>query len=656
MVKMKHPRFPHLFEPIRIGSVELKNRIVMPPMSTNFGDPERPGAVSDRHQHYYVERARGGTGLIFLESTNVNPKAASRKYGLALHDDRFIPGLRALVQKIKLFGAACGVQLNHGGRIGPMKVNFDGTFSESVRGGPVDAVSSLPHPRTGILTRELSAEQLQEICDYFGDAAVRARKAGFDCVEIHGAHGYLLNEFLSPHTNKRKDRFGGDREGRSRFPLQVVMRVRDALGPGVLLSYRISAVEFVKDGLDLEEVISFARRLESEGVQILHVSAGLNDTLSAMNRVIPPMSYPRGTLVQYARKIKAILRIPVIVVQRINTPDLAEQILSERGADLIATGRALIADPHWPVKAQEGRVDEIRRCVACNQGCMEKVVMEESLSCLHNPQVGQEGMVSPVPVKKNIAVLGGGVAGMEAAYILATRGHEVTLIEKKDRLGGSAALGSFLKHKTEFHGVVEFLESQLKKLRVQVVFNQEGIQKDYAGEIVVATGAIPRLPAMNLDVRAYQLLSAEEVIRGEGKDLGKCIIVLGGGSVGIEVAEYLKSLGKEVTVIEMFDRTCRDLGPLNRVRLLENIEGSGIEILLETKVLGLDENGIRISRNGKEETLPCPDTVVIAMGARPTARLEDEIEGARIHYIGDCRKVGNAMDAIHDAFRLAVYL
>ena len=177
-VKMKHPRFPHLFEPIRIGSVELKNRIVMPPMSTDSETPSVP-APSDRHQHYYVERARGGTGLIFLESTNVNPKAASRKYGLALHDDRFIFGLRALVQKIKSFGAACGVQLNHGGRIGPMKVNFDGTFSESVRGGPADAVSSLPHPRTGILTRELSAEQLQEICDYFGDAGSPGEEGRF---------------------------------------------------------------------------------------------------------------------------------------------------------------------------------------------------------------------------------------------------------------------------------------------------------------------------------------------------------------------------------------------------------------------------------------------------------------------------------------------
>ena len=590
--------------------------------------------------------------MILIEATSVNPKAVSREYGLALHDERFIPGLQGLVQQVKGFGAACGIQLNHGGRIGPMKVNFDGSFSESGREGPAYAASALPHPRTGILTREMTEEQLNEISDYFRSAAARARQAGFDCVEIHGGHGYLLNEFLSPYTNKRKDRFGGDLEGRSRFPLQVVRSVKDALGSEVVLSYRISAVEFVEGGLDLADVISFAKRLESQGVQIIHLSAGLNETLSAMNRVIPPMSYPRGTLVQYTRIIKENVRIPVIAAQRINTPELAEQIVAEKGADLVATGRALIADPHWPMKAREGRTDEIRRCIACNQGCMERVVMEQSLSCLYNPEVGEEGIAHPLPAKKKrVAVLGGGVAGMEAAYVLATRGHEVALIEKKDRLGGSARLGSIPEPKREFRGVVEFLETQLQKLGVRIAFNQEGLKQDQFDDIVVAIGANPRLPTQKKVMR-YRVLLAGDVLQRQGKDLGDSIIVLGGGSVGIETAEYLRMLGKEVTVIEMLDRICGDLGPLNRVNLVERISGSGIKIFLNTSVLELTEEGIRVLKEGKEHVLDPPDSVVIAMGARASARQPAGVEG-QVHYIGDCRKPGNAMDAIHGAFELA---
>jgi 2,4-dienoyl-CoA reductase-like NADH-dependent reductase (Old Yellow Enzyme family)/thioredoxin reductase len=645
--------FQHLFNPVEIGAVVLKNRIVMPPMSTNFGDPGRPGEVSERHKRYYVERAKGGAGLIIIESTNVNPLSSSRRYGLGLYDDAFIPGFKELAALVKEHGAKCGAQLNHGGRIGPMKVDFEGNYEESsLKEGQYYAATPLPHPVTGMVAKELTYEQLEGITGYFAAAAARAKRAGFDLVELHGAHGYLLNEFLSPYTNKRTDRFGGNLEGRSRFPLQVVKRVKDALGDEVVLSYRLSAAEFVDEGLSIEEVIYFARQLEAEGVQVLHVSAGLNETLSAMNRVIPPMSYPRGTLVQYSRRIKENIRIPVIVVQRINTPELAEQILAERGADLIATGRAFIADPHWPMKALEGRTDEIRRCVACNQGCMERVILEKSLSCLCNPEVGQEGLARPLPEKrKKIVVLGGGVAGMEAAYVLATRGHEVVLIEKKGRLGGSARLGSVPKPKMEFRGVVEFLETQLRKLSVRIALNQERLKQDRFDDMVIATGARPRFPKQSGVIR-YQVLSAVEVLEREGAGLGEHVVVLGGGSVGIETAEYLRTLGKEVTVIEMLDRICGDLGPLNRVNLMERISDSGIKILLDTLVLELTEEGIRVLREGKEHMLGPPDSVVIAMGARALVPEPASMEG-HVHYIGDCKKVGNAMDAIHGAFELA---
>lgn len=659
---MADPHFPNLFRPIQIGPMKLKNRIVMPPMSTNFADPKYPGFVSKRHKSYYGERARGGTGLIIIESTNVNPLSSSRKFGLALYADQFIPGLKELVELIKECGARAAVQLNYGGRIGPMKVDFNGNPDKStLKVGQYFAASPLPHPMTGVVAQELTPEQLEEIAGNFANAANRAKKAGFDAVELHGAHGYLLNEFLSPYTNRRKDQYGGDIKGRSRFPLNVVKKVKEAIGDDVVLSYRMSVVEFVEGGLDINDSIFFAKSLEEAGVHIIHVSAGLNETLSAMNRVVPPMSYPRGLLVHYAEQIKKEVKIPVIAVQRINTPELADEVIREGKADLVATGRALIADPYWPLKAREGRLGEIRRCIACNQGCMEKIVMEESLSCLYNPEVGLEGknMLEGMPQKrKSVVILGGGVAGMEAAYVLAKGGHNVTLVEKEDRLGGSARVGSVLKEKKEFSGVVEFLERQLEKMKVEIRFNQEldirNIKENSIDDIIVATGATPMLPKIKLSTNRYRTRLAKEVLQ-DPRDIGKVILVIGGGSVGIEVAEYLHNLGKDVTIIEMLDRLCGDLGPLNRVNVLERINGSGINIFLKTKVMELKDEGVVISKDGKEELIIAPDAVIIAMGAKPnTPKLETG--GARIHYIGDCNRVGNAMDAIHDAFKLAVGL
>ena len=434
--------FHSLFEPIQIGPMRLKNRIIMPPMGTSMGDPSRPGFVSARHKSYYGERAGGGTGLIILESTSILMTKTFRQLGLALHDDRFIPGLRELAEHIKACGAACAVQIGHAGvgRLVTMKVTPDGDPDESaLKASEYFAASPLAHPMTGVIAQELTHQQLEDLAGYFAAAAERAKKAGFDAIEFHGAHGYLLGEFLSPYSNKRTDRYGGDIEGRSRFPLEVVRRVKETVGEGVAISYRLSAAEFVEGGLDIADVAAFARRLEEAGVHMIHVSGGLNETPLAMNGAIPPMSYPRGRMIPYAEQIKKAVGIPVAVVQRISTPELADLIIREGKADLVATGRALIADPHWPLKAQEGRLDEIRRCVACNQGCMEKIVTNGTLSCLYNPEVGCEDagkLKKRAGTRKKVLVIGGGVAGMEAAYVTATRGHDVTLIEKEEQLGG----------------------------------------------------------------------------------------------------------------------------------------------------------------------------------------------------------------------------
>jgi 2,4-dienoyl-CoA reductase-like NADH-dependent reductase (Old Yellow Enzyme family)/thioredoxin reductase len=654
-------RFPNLFQPFQIGPLKLKNRIVMPPMGTNFAESNAPGFISERHRSYYGERARGGVGLIIFEGTRVNPKRMARKGGPDLYADQFIPGFRKLTEVIKEGGARCAIQIADRGRIGNLKVDFAGTFDKSdTKEGEYVGASAKAHPMSGVVAEELAPKGLEEIAGYFADTATRAKKAGFDALELHGAHGVLLNEFLSPYSNKRTDRYGGDLEGRSRFPLMVVRRVREAMGKDMVLSYRISVVEFVEGGLDINESILFAKMLEKEGVQVIHVSAGINETPSAMNRAIPPMSFPRGRLIPYAEQMKKAVKIPVIVVQRINTPELAEEIIREGKADLVATGRALISDPFWPLKAQEGRVDEIRRCIACNQGCMEKLVQEQSMTCLHNPEVGYETIYGPLKKaekKKKILVVGGGVAGMEAAYVFAAKGYTVRLMEKEGQLGGTARVASVIDAKKEFSGVIEFLENQLKKLNVEIRLNEEwtnqSMEEGHFDEIIVATGSTPITPRINLCSSPCEVRLAKEVLKNP-EGIGTGVVIFGGGSVGMEVAEYLHHLGKRVTVIEMLDKICSDLGPLNRADVLERIDKTSITILLKTKVLELTEEGIRISKDGKEEVLKCPDTVVVAMGVKPDP-LSLSVKG-RIHTIGDCRKVGNAMDAIHDAFQVAIHL
>jgi len=649
--------FPHLFSSIQIGSMKVRNRIVMPAMSTNFAEPEHPGYVSARHKSYYGERAKGGAGLIFTETVNVNPLRGSRKFGLHIFDDRYIPGLRELVEVVHGQGARFGMQLIHSGRIGPMQVDSSGTPQKS---GAIQyfAVSPLPHPMMGILAQEFDKTQLEEIAGYFAQAAVRAKKAGFDAVELHGGHGYMLNEFLSPRTNKRQDLYGGDIEGRTRFPLLVVRRLKESVGDDLILSYRISVVEFVEGGTSLEDYKFFVKKLEEAGVHIIHVSGGINETPLDMNRVIPPMSYPAGKLIPYAEQIKREVRIPVIAVQKIQIPQQAEEIIREGKADLIATARAFIADPHWPRKAQEGKTDEIRQCVGCNQGCIERIVMETSLTCLQNPEVGLEDQYGGgrKGKRKKFLIIGGGPAGMEAAYVLARQGHEVQLEEKEKQLGGTAGVASVLAEKKEFKGVVENLEKQMRKGGVKVALGKEAkgpLPEKQFDAILVATGSTPILPKMSLRRKGVFRL-AKEVFKNP-EATGKKVVILGGGSVGIELAEVLSRLGKEITVVEMLDKVCADLGPLNRPVVLERIGQTNIRILLETKVLEIRDDGLVIRKKGKEETWELPDTIIASLGGRPEPTLAIPEKGS-IRRIGDCRQVGNALEAIQDAFRTALEL
>ena len=383
---MTKGRYKFLFNPITIGNMRLSNRVAMAPMSTNFGNPEYPGLASERHKNYYAARAKGGVGLIIVEATNVNPLSSARKFGLSLHSDESVDSLRKLVKSIKKHGTRCAIQLNHSGRIGPLKVDSSGDIDEkTISNFSPLAVSRLPHPVTGMLTKQLSRKQLNDIIRYFVAAVKRARTAGFDAIEIHGAHGYLLNEFVSPCTNQRTDEYGGCLENRCRFPIELVQRIKDGVGDDIVLSYRLSVID---GGISWPEIVLFVQKLQQNGVQLLHVSAGTNETFATMEKVIPTKSYPKARLASYSEKLKKVTDVPVMVAQRIATPRLADEIIRKGQADLVALGRPLITDPCWADKARMGRQDAIRRCIYCNQGCIGNIIREKSLSCMQNPDVG----------------------------------------------------------------------------------------------------------------------------------------------------------------------------------------------------------------------------------------------------------------------------
>lgn len=450
-----------LLEPIRIGSLQLKNRMVMAPMATHYADES--GAVTDRLKNYYAERARGGVGLIIIESGYIHPLGRGGLKRLGLHHDRLIPGLKELVDLVHTEGARICSQLHHAGR----QINVKATKGMY----PVSA-SSIPAGMEGIVPRTLKIGEIEELIEAFGQAARRSLQAGFDAILLHGAHGYLIHQFLSPLSNTRDDRYGGNFNRRLRFLKEIVHRCREATGKEFPLMVRISASEFIPGGITLRDGQKIAQQLEKWGVDAIHVSGGTHDT---QEMELQPMAIPRGCLVPLAEGIKKAVRIPVATVGRIVDPQMAEEILQAGKADFITLGRALLADPEFPKKTQEGRWEDIRPCIGCLQGCRDHLYQGQPITCLVNPQAGveKEYEMKPAANRRKVFIIGGGPGGMEAAWVAALRGHDVTLAEKNDNLGGQFHLASLPPGKEEIRFFLEYLIRQLHKLGVKVILNRE---------------------------------------------------------------------------------------------------------------------------------------------------------------------------------------
>jgi 2,4-dienoyl-CoA reductase-like NADH-dependent reductase (Old Yellow Enzyme family)/thioredoxin reductase len=636
-----------LFTPLRIGSLELKNRIVMAPMATHYAD--ETGAVTERLRNYYAERARGGAGLITIESGYIHPLGRGGTRRMGLHEDRLIPGLKGLVDAVHGEGAKICSLLHHGGR----QVNVNSTGGQY----PVSA-SSLPAAMEAVVPRTLKIPEIEELVEAFGQGARRSLAAGFDAILIHAAHGYLIHQFLSPLSNLRRDRYGGTFSRRLRFLQEIVLRCQESVGKDFPLMVRISASEFIPGGITLKDGQKIARRLEEWGVKAIHVSGGTHDTVEME---IQPMAIPRGCLVHLAEGIKTAVGIPVGTVGRIVDPGMAEEILQQGKADLIAMGRALLADPEFPRKAREGRFEDIRPCIACLQGCRDHLYLGLPITCLVNPRAGMEAeyKIEPAEKRKKVFIIGGGPGGMEAARVAALRGHEVTLTEKENHLGGQFHLASLPDGKREIKVYLDYLSGQLKKLGVKIFLNREAapeeMQEMNADAVILAAGGfplIPEIPGIDREnvITAWQALAHPEKV-------GKNAVIVGGGSVGAETAHFLLARGKDVTLIEMLPEIAGDAEMVNRKVLLRTLGEKGVRIRVLTKATAILAEGVEVEFGGRKEILAA-DTIVLAAGTRPNDKLEAALRALPVefHKIGDCANPRKAIDAIHEGFQVALKL
>ena len=636
-----------LFEPIRIGPLELKNRMVMAPMATHYADES--GAVTERLKNYYAERARGGVGLIIIESGYIHPLGRGGRKRLGLHDDQLIPGLKELVDLVHTEGARICSQLHHAGR----QINVKATNGMY----PVSA-SSIPAGMEGIVPRTLKIGEIEELIEAFGQAARRSLQAGFDAILLHAAHGYLIHQFLSPLANTRQDRYGGNINRRLRYLKKVVHRCREVAGKEFPLMVRISASEFIPGGITLRDGQKIAQNLEKWGVKAIHVSGGTHDT---QEMEIQPMAIPRGCLVPLAEGVKKVVRIPVATVGRIVDPRMAEEILQAGKADLITLGRALLADPEFPKKTQEGRWEDIRPCIGCLQGCRDHLYQGQPITCLVNPQAGMEReyAIKPAANRRKVFIIGGGPGGMEAAYVAALRGHEVTLIEKNNHLGGQFYLASLPPGKEEIRFFLKYLILQLHKLGVKVILNREltaaDVAKVEADALILASGGVPQKPVIP-GVDQENVLTAWEALLAPER-VGKKVLVIGAGAVGAETADFLADRTREVSLIEMAQEIALDEERTNRKLLLRRLGEKGVKIRVVTQARAILPEGVEVESNGWREILPA-DTVVLATGVRPNRDLEEAMKRLSIAFnkVGDCVEPRKAIDAIHEGFKVALNL
>lgn len=621
--------------PQKIGTLELKNRSIMAPMGTHCLGPDL--MVNQRLCDYHQRRAEGGCALNITEVSLVH-ESGSSGHELGAFDDKFIPGLTKLADAIHEGGGKACLQLWHPGRqLHTLEQPW--------------APSAIPCPLLQIMPHEMTNEECWEMIGCFGDAALRAKKAGYDAVEIHGAHGYLIDGFLNAYSNTRTDEFGGSFENRARFGVEVVKDIRAKVGEDFPIIVRMNGSENVDGGIVIEDAINMAKLYEKAGADALDISQGCN---AAMPASCPPYYFEEATNADHAYAIKQQVGIPIICPGRLHTPERIESVLQQGKADFAGIGRGFLADPDFVKKTQEGRPDDIVRCVSCTQGCFSRI-REGDVSCVFTPATGHEREYKQVPAEmiKNVLVIGGGPSGLEAARVAAERGHHVTLFEKTGKLGGQYLLAGEAPDKSMFADAVIHMGLRAQKAGVDVrLYTQATPQKIKAVRpdvIVVAAGSVPFVPNVP-GVTKKNVYAANDVIGAKIRLKASEVVVIGGGLVGLEAAEILASEGKNVHVVEMMDVIGKDLDLLVRGHMMSALKNLGVKLHAGAACKEITDDAITIEHNGKSESIRC-GAVVMAVGSKSDHSVEDMVKELGIDYVttGDAKKPGKILNAIWSA-------
>lgn len=643
---MNH-NFPNMFTPIQIGTVTIPNRFVVPPMGNNFANTD--GSMSDRSAAYYEARAKGGFGLITIESTVVYKEAKGGPRKPCLFSDEVIPSFKAVADRCHAYGAKVSIQLQHAGPEGNSKLT----------GYPLKAASAIAPSAGREIPEAMPTEEVYKLIECYGDAARRAQLAGIDMVEVHCAHGYLVSTFVSARTNKRTDEFGGCFENRMRLPRLIIENIRKKTGGNMPILCRINARDEGDGGVDVHDAAAIAAYLEQVcGVDAIHVTRSIHihdEFMWAPNITHGGFNAELGT------EIKRAVSVPVILVGRFTEPQYAELLVKQGRADLIAFGRQSIADPELPNKARNGQLEKLTPCIACLLGCVPNMLQGRPITCAMNPCVGRESELKPAEVRKNVVVIGGGPGGMYAARICALRGHSVTLLEKNAELGGHFLVAAYPPGKGEISGAIRSFIVNCREAGVDIRTNTEATPELIASlkpdAIIIATGSVPlRLPIPGLDTCGCS--TAEDVLTGK-VDTGKRVLVVGGGMVGCECVEFLTEREHIVDMVEMKPVIGEDIVPEARKYIMANLEKHKVTQRVNARVKQFYADGVDYTDTvtGEDAAMRDYDSVVLAMGYKSNNTLEEKLKdlAPQVIVIGEARQApGNSMEATGDALNAAL--
>lgn len=639
--------FSHLFSPIKVGETVVKNRVFMPPISTNLADK---GYVTDALVAHYAARAKGGVGLIVTEVTTVEPTYIYLPGDMSIHDDSFIPGWKKLTEAVHQYDCKILPQLFH-----PAYMAFP------IPGTPrLIAPSNVGPYYAKEAPRSVTKEELKVIIKQFGEAALRVKTAGADGVEIHAAHAHgLLGGFLSPLYNKRTDEYGGDISCRLRLTLEVIEEVRKMCGKDFIIDVRISGDEYTDGGLNINDMIYVSKTLEKAGVDMLHVSGG---TTIERGSSIPAPGTKMGSHALLSEEIKKHVSIPVATVGRITEPWIADELIANDKADICMMGRANLCDAEFVNKAMSGHVEDIRPCIGCLR-CLTGIMFGKRVSCTINPslEIENEDTIKEAEEKKNILVIGSGPAGMEAAFVAHKRGHHVVLCEKDDKLGGEMNLAAVPIAKQDLTLVIKYMAHKLEgvdvRLNTEVTLEMlKNEFKDY--EVIAGTGASPIV--INPFTQFKSWMTADDVLAGRAFP-GRKIVIIGGGSVGCETADYLAPLindlfprNRDVTILEMANGVMMNESGPGRSLLVRRMMEKGVKIITSAKVDSVTETEINYTQDDVTHTIKDADTLIFAAGYKKNPAVEEMLEesGLNYHMIGDAHEIGNIKTAITEAYNL----